>query len=194
MLRGGSTGRTSTGHNSRGRQVREEVQVGHRWLPRGTRRCRVRVGGADEPVGEARPPQQQGSVTGTRTLHNPGDRRNTCSCHQGNICILIEDCRTRTIETPTPRSDQAARELVAAGGEGSPSWLRPFDATVAGISCYRRQRWTVQDGIDCSAIGLPGDPALVCPGGVGVRAASPVALRRPRNGRLRWLPAPPPSR
>ena len=93
MLRGGSTGRTSTGHNSRRRRVREEVQVGHRWLPRGTRRHRVRVGGADEPVGEPRPPQQQGSVTGTRTLHNPGDTHNTCSCYHGKIFAILEDCR-----------------------------------------------------------------------------------------------------
>ena len=44
MLRRGSIGRTSTGHSSRRRRVREEVQVGHRWLPQGTRRRRIRVG------------------------------------------------------------------------------------------------------------------------------------------------------
>ena len=72
-------GRTSVHRRGGWRRVREEVRVGHRWLPQGTRRCRVRVGRADKPVGEARPPLRQGPVTGTRTLHDPCDRHNTCS-------------------------------------------------------------------------------------------------------------------
>ena len=86
-------GCTSVHRRGGWRRVREEVRVGHRWLPQGTRRCRVRVGRADEPVGEARPPLRQGPVTGTRTLHNPYDSRNTCSWHQGNIFAIPDDCR-----------------------------------------------------------------------------------------------------
>ena len=160
--------------------------------PGGTRRCRVRVGGADEPVGEARPPLEQGSVTGDPYSTQPLRQITTPVRASTEIYPTSSTIVGHTGEAPTHGRDRplAERPLPTGWFPGGPRrWIAADDPHPrAGSGCDGFAE-PGESGFDR----LPEPVAIVDAGGsdfhqpskrANVSKAGAVGIAGP------WIPAP----